>query len=534
MIFLILLYYFSISSTLPIPTGHPTLLPAVSNVQSILSRENSSNTRTIWNIIWSCFSTIFACAWVSVHPNIPDPKDSEWKIRRRHVMIMVYVLVIPEMVIIWAARQYRDARLLAKEFRNEGHPDWTKTHAFFLIMGGFTLYAQGKPLRVLEWTDFKALARSGEINWPDISEEQIKDRSKGDSLSKTIVVLQSTWFHVQFAARAISKLTVTELEVATAAYSLLTGIIYFYWWNKPLDVRFSVPVQLVEQTTGEDTSDNLTDNYFCFCCIPIDVSPTILEGEEAPGGDQIGTDSDNLSSSYPPSFPSSRPTLQNSGSNFVPTMITHPSLEQLIQVDRPRGPTTSVNRKGFYLVRNYCRECGIFIRHNLVKVFSVFSLANQLKGTLYQSLTLKTDTRKPNDNPLHNGLLSVPTFYSYTAGSSHLSSLIDAIFVSIISVAHIVAWSLQVVFPTSLEKWGWRISTLIISAAPLMIVLSIVMMASGAKIVDKPIFNFSYNVLCLAYITARIVLLLLALISLRALPPGTYIEFDWVTKFPHI
>ena len=229
MIFLILLYYLSISSTLAVPTWHPPLPPAVSNFLPILIRENApSNTRTIWNIIWSCLSTIFVIAWVAVRPNIPDPKDSQWKIFGRRIMIMVYVLLIPEIVLIWAARQHRDARLLAKEFRIEGHPDWKTTHAYFLIMGGFTLYAQGKPLRVLEWRDFKALARSGAINWPDISEEEIKDKSKGDYLSRTIVILQSTWFYVQFVARGVSLLFLTELEVATIAYSMLTCVIYFF------------------------------------------------------------------------------------------------------------------------------------------------------------------------------------------------------------------------------------------------------------------------------------------------------------------
>ena len=49
---------------------------------------------------------------------------------------------------MWAARQHRGARLLAEEFQIKGRPGWTKTHAFFLIMDGFTLHTQRKPLRV--------------------------------------------------------------------------------------------------------------------------------------------------------------------------------------------------------------------------------------------------------------------------------------------------------------------------------------------------------------------------------------------------
>ena len=31
--------------------------------------------RTMWDSLWSCLATIFACSWVSVHPNIPGPMN---------------------------------------------------------------------------------------------------------------------------------------------------------------------------------------------------------------------------------------------------------------------------------------------------------------------------------------------------------------------------------------------------------------------------------------------------------------------------
>ena len=542
MILLTLLFYLFFRFTLAIPTGYPPLLPpAVSTFQSILSRGGApSNTRTIWNIIWSCFSTLFACAWIAVHPNIPALKDSRWEILRRRIMIMAFVLVAPEMVIMWAARQHRDARLLVEEFRIKGRPGWTKTHAFFLIMGGFTLYSQGKPLRVLEWRELEALARAGRINWPDITEEEIKDKSKGDYLSKSIVVLQTTWFIVQFFARFASKLTITELEVITLAFSTLTWIIYYLWWDKPLDVRCSVPVHLVEQTTRQITSDNVTDNdfspeNFCFCCLlPLDALPTILEGEEAPSGDEIGTN--NLSPSSHPKFPSSQNALQNFSSNFVLTMITHPLLE-LIQVNRSRGRTTRVNRKRFYplVFRKFCQKYGTFV--GLVYAFT-FLIAKLFFGDQFHAMmgerTLKSDTQKPNDhpfNPLRNGPLRVPTFYSYTAVP--WDRFVFAIFVSIFfGATHSGAWYYE--FSTSTERWGWRIMSTIISVAPL--ILLSMFIASGMKIVDLRsfIFSFFHVGLSWVYITARIALLLFPLISLRALPPGAYIDFDWATIIPHI
>ena len=36
------------------------------------------------------------------------------------------------------------------------------------------------------------------------------------------------------------------------------------------------------------------------------------------------------------------------------------------------------------------------------------------------------------------------------------------------------------------------------------------------------------------YIVARIVLLVLPFVALRALPPGAYVQLDWISFLPHI
>jgi hypothetical protein len=134
---------------------------------------------------------------------------------------------------------------------------WTRAHSFFLIMGGFTLHEGGKPMRVLEAKDLEELWEAGKIEWPTITKEEIEDRSKGDYLSKTVIVLfQTTWFVGQCIARGAYGLTVTELEVVTIAFASLTGVIYYLWWDKPLDVRCSIPVHLLDGHLGKIEGDN--------------------------------------------------------------------------------------------------------------------------------------------------------------------------------------------------------------------------------------------------------------------------------------
>ena len=87
--------------------------------------------------------------------------------------------------------------------------------------------------------------------------EQIQDRGKGDSITKTITIVQTLWFAVQAAHRVSQGLTVTELELTTLGHVVLNILIYWCWWNKPLNLRFPVDVypkkreEITEQSSNE-------------------------------------------------------------------------------------------------------------------------------------------------------------------------------------------------------------------------------------------------------------------------------------------
>ena len=75
--------------------------------------------RTLWDILWSCLATIFACSWVSIHHNIPGPTESSRRIFLRRLEIMFWAVIGPEMIITWAFRQWSGARHLEKLYRGE-------------------------------------------------------------------------------------------------------------------------------------------------------------------------------------------------------------------------------------------------------------------------------------------------------------------------------------------------------------------------------------------------------------------------------
>ena len=145
-------------------------------------------------------------------------------------------------------------------------PEWTTKHGFFLQMGGFKIAFRVNeivyglsPAReesryrsrlggdmwegVLEFGRFQWLLEEHKIDFPLTSETEIDDRSKGDALSKGFALLQITWFIIQLIARRVQGLTITELELTTAALAGLNSVMYVFWWNKPLDVRCPIVIR---------------------------------------------------------------------------------------------------------------------------------------------------------------------------------------------------------------------------------------------------------------------------------------------------
>ncbi|KAF9485752.1 hypothetical protein BDN70DRAFT_969609 [Pholiota conissans] len=125
-------------------------------------------------------------------------------------------------------------------------------------MGGFALHTRDGP-EVLSYDLLQELLAEKKIEFPKITEEEIEDRSKLDGLSKTVAVGQTTWFVAQCITRKIQGLVTTELELVTVAFAVLNVFIYFFWWNKPMDVHKPVPVLYLEddgEKHGEEVHIN--------------------------------------------------------------------------------------------------------------------------------------------------------------------------------------------------------------------------------------------------------------------------------------
>ncbi|KAF5318120.1 hypothetical protein D9619_012245 [Psilocybe cf. subviscida] len=216
------------------PPDNVTFESIMPNVSAALA--TSPNDRSVTDIIWSCLATVFACTWVSVHPNIPHPDATDWQIRRHRALLMLCGLVAPELIVLWALRQWMSARYIVRQMKEGSVCGFTMVHGHFMQMGGFMQSASGgNPAQVV--LDYTEIKRSS-LKLPTAGE--IRDRSKGDGLSKALVVGQTAWFVAQCVSRWAIGLAVTEAELVTLAFAALNGVIYFLWWHKPQDVRYGI------------------------------------------------------------------------------------------------------------------------------------------------------------------------------------------------------------------------------------------------------------------------------------------------------
>jgi hypothetical protein len=259
--------------------------------------------------------------------------------------------------------------------------------------------------------------------------EDIKDKSKGDSLSKGVVLLQGLWFITQCLARVQQHLPLTGLEVGTLAFQSVNIFIWLFWWHKPLDVEQPILIGSAHEFLAWTEQRHRSHQ------VPAWVKVTSGSNAVVWG---YYPDFDTLTYTSVPSFWSAR--LPDQGDlRFLPMFI-------FIQV---------------------------------------------LVGTIFGTV-------------------------------------------------HCAAWNAP--FPSTAELFIWRSCSLVIAAAPSGVTLLFILTLLGEKIFDaytsgKTAVVAANRVFAIiataAYITARLVLVALSLTTLRALPPGAFVDVNWSTYIPH-
>jgi len=405
-----------------------------------------------------------------------------------------------------------------------------------------------------------------------ISEEDIKDRSKGDILSKLIAILQTTWFILQCIARGQQKLTLTELELFTLALASLNAITYVFWWHKPLGVQVPLRIyfepEVVENVDVEDAGAEteitlsyilsgfgngaigvpalIRDNFrevdglfvyliFFLFYLPLFLVVFVLVFLPLPFA---------LGVVFLLNILRTKPVTQQEldDSKLIAAQI-------VLSLRRLRFKFTSfIARISEKWIREFLdsrSDSGIFVGWLfviptlfvfllvttifLLPFFTLLFLISFIFTAVFGIITTSTIT----PNSLH-----VPSFYSPTTKSDKYSRMVVfAIFGVIFGGLHCIGWNFS--YPTEFEQHLWRASSLAITAIPLIVgpidyLLENYKLDKGFLKVVRLILDLIMTTLLFTYVPARLTLIGQAFALLRKQPQDAFLAVDWNQYIPRL
>ncbi|KAH9955075.1 hypothetical protein BC827DRAFT_1142138 [Russula dissimulans] len=520
MIFVLAILAATHASPIGIPSPH--LVSRDQLQTSGPSCDDPNGCRSLGDIIRSCILTILLCTWVSMHPNIPSPYERWPRVAARRAGLMLLALFVPEAVIAWALRQRLTATELAKKHKGEG---WTRTHGFYAIMGGFMEYEGNRPIKVLLPEQLESYSLTGNGDFPRLSKAEIEDKSKGDAISKAVVILQTGWFVTQCIVRGVQGLPITELELATVAFAALNFVIYLLWWDKPQNVQRGVRVYK-KRMTEEPIDDGNVDETVGFW----DALGNSLS--HLPATIAHGPVTDNFKDSpWLIRVLTEQPTKER---GLTELQVTRTQTQQrpvvrVIDLDIACRPSTLTEvGKGNVLTTAELRAMGMSLFIDIPRI-------RVLMWPLFKPLDVIS---------VENGVdvifdMRVNTFYPTrwaTGSENSLLFLVAAITLAFGGI-HCIGWSFT--FPSSIERTLWRVASLSITGFPILFLL----LGLLGSVVDNILLKNCFDDLCvrftltlplLLYILSRWALLVLPFLCLRSLPPAAFRAIQWTSFIPHV
>jgi hypothetical protein len=353
-------------------------------------------------------------------------------------------------------------------------------------MGGFTLYEDDKPPSILDPRELAPYIQRREI---DIRQKEIQDRSCGDTLSKGLVIVQTGWFILQCIARSEEHLPITEIELATLAFTTLNFVTYGLWWDKPLGVQ--CPYRVVRRGKQISQGEAEDDGEY--------------EYEEGGYKGTVLGRSKNIV----------RDICKTAGTIAltVPTMFICKTVGTICKL--PNATKHAI----LATVACVCDK-GIGVIGHVAWI----AYDNSLGKIGYMG--------RGNDH-IATGAESVPMFYSgkLNHNTERRATLAASAIATLFGAIHLIAWFFE--FESHAEKWLWRISSLTITCVPPVFFVGFRFDARVRE--EARSLGFPLAVLCgVSYILARLLLLVLPFVSLRSLPPEAYHTVRWTTFIPHI
>ena len=505
---------------------------------------------------------------------------------------MLITAIAPEIMVFRSCYQYFDARKLLRQLVIHGGEGWTIIHAQFAMADGIRLldvHGAMVPNRVE--SQIKAV-KSGKVPELPISAEELSSRSKSDWIVKSIAICQVTWFALQALFRAVKHVQVTALETLTVAFVFCSISIYAFCWNQPQDVEYPIVIRMGEKNANLSQTLEQSDSRFAdgqeinwdqhettdLDTAPNDVSqrrrswPTSRHGSAVDGAyregfvEQLAPIADHsnsrsarwndgdISSAYESGL-----MLQLESRNRTPLQnmdvseagdVEHLSLKSRsskLKVNDlsaqnaspwPRHPDTDPNT----IARLDCianagdnHECKPYQNPHLASTLMI-SGERDLRSSITvvpEAMVVKIDAGVSDLEGVVKPSNSRPDTLLHYADA--MSYVILGLLGSLFGAIHCIAWNSP--FPTSQERSAWRVCSVAAMCLPfaftLMLWIEVHTFVQDTSYSDSDLNPLLGLGIISLYAVARITLIVLAFITLRALPADAYQTVNWNSYMPH-
>jgi hypothetical protein len=245
---------------------------AQDNSTILVGWQADGDTRSSWDIVWTCLSTIIACTWNVLHLDV-RLNDPDILISIRKLLAWLLATLAPELFLMKASYELHAARSTTSMYneatkkrteRKEGphkaetqiqarsanvdadpdHVECTIAQAFCINMHGLFLITQDNRLYPIRRKNVEALIDAGVLPSINFTDQDVTDRAKADSFAKAFAILQISWVVCDIVTRAAYRLPISLLELATVAYVACAVLIYAMWWHKPKDMTTPIMIPL--------------------------------------------------------------------------------------------------------------------------------------------------------------------------------------------------------------------------------------------------------------------------------------------------
>jgi hypothetical protein len=420
---------------------------------------------------------------------------------------------------------------------------WTMTHSHHAAMGGFAIdyvdsmlgfMPPGRPRLLLTEDGLRFLAEKEVDLIPDLSKQQILDKSNASGLAKVIVCMQATWFCVQCIFRLSTDLSISLLELNTFGHSLYALLIYWLWWDKPLDVEEPT---LLSGTLHEEFSaflflyqlnqlpskkffvsksqpakrENMTRGYFKYASLTTPVDVHSARQMQEMYQEAIGS--------------LNQPPVQQGYKRMYCGQVIH---------NFTFTPYLDFNHSQYFLhIDLNPGEVNALMLANQARVRYEAIDTPGSSPACYTSLIVDNRIRnRPNLDPF--GIMNRPNVF-FTAGFSFAGFTYGGL--------HLTAWNAP--FPTYVERILWRVSALTLTCSgPAYFILLFVWDPTDLRLPcgrgRELHFDLSFCIFCLyllaacLYCFARVYLVIECFLNLAHLPESAFVVPSWSQYIPHI